>query len=93
MERPGKCGATRYVSLRSNVDPKIKKTNTDIFAGYFAEMQDLIADTWPITPKIVQDFGQVSNFRATRHSLWVQEKADKAKEWLQLSYCITQEEI
>jgi hypothetical protein len=93
MERPGKCGATRYISLHSSTAPKRNKENTNIFERYSTEMQDLIADTWPITPKIVQDFGQVSNFRATRHSLWVQEKEDKAKEWLQLSYCITQEEI
>jgi hypothetical protein len=89
----GKCGTTRYISLRSSADPKRKKKNTYIFVRYFIEMQDLIADTWRITPETVQEFGQVSNFRETCHSLWMQAKGDKAKEWLQLNYCVMQEEI
>jgi hypothetical protein len=93
LERPGKCGTTRYISLRSSADPKRKKTNTDIFVRYFTEIQDLIADTWHISPETVQEFGQVANFRETRHSLWLQEKRDKAKEWLQLNYCVMTEEI
>jgi hypothetical protein len=93
MERPRKCGSTRYVSLRSSTDPKRKNTNTNIFARYFAKMQDLIVDTWHIIPETVQEFGQVSNFRGTRHSLWMQKKRDKAKEWLQINYFITLEEI
>jgi hypothetical protein len=93
LERPGKCGATRYISLRSSADPKRKKTKQDIFVRYFTEMQDLIADTWCITPETVQEFGQVANFREMCHSLWMQEKRDKAKEWLQLNYCVMQEEI
>jgi hypothetical protein len=33
LERPGKCGATCYTSLRNNTDPKRKKINMDTFAG------------------------------------------------------------
>jgi hypothetical protein len=57
MERPGKCGTTKHVSLRSSKDPKRNKENTDIFERYFVEMQDLIVDTWHITLEIVQEFG------------------------------------
>jgi hypothetical protein len=89
MERPRKCGAARYISLHSNADPKRNKENTYIFLRYFVEMKDLIVDTWHITPETVQDFGQVSNFRAMHHSLWMQAKGDKAKEWLQINYCVT----
>jgi hypothetical protein len=89
MERPRKCGAGRYVSLCNSTDPKRKKTNTDIFVRYFAEMQYLIADTWHITRETVQEFGQVLKFMGTHHSLWMQEKGDKAKELLQLKYCVT----
>jgi hypothetical protein len=91
IERPGKCGTAKYISLCSNADPKRKKVNTYIFARYFIEMQDLIANTWRITPEIFQEFGQVSNFMETCHSLWMQAKHDKAKEWLQLNYCVMQE--
>jgi hypothetical protein len=57
LERPGKCGAMCYTSLRNNTDPKRKKINMDTFAWYFTEMQELIADTWCITPETVQEFG------------------------------------
>ena len=57
LEIPRKCGTTFYVSLCSSAYPKRKNTNTDIFVRYFAEMQDLIADTWRITPQTVQYFG------------------------------------
>jgi hypothetical protein len=67
--------------------------NMDTFARYFTEIHELIADTWCITLVTIQEFGQVSNFRATCHSLWMQAKCDKTKEWIQLNYCITQEEI
>jgi hypothetical protein len=65
----------------------------DIFARYFIEIQDLITDTWCISPEIVQEFGHVSNFRETHHSLWLQEKRYKAKEWLQLNYYVMKKEI
>jgi hypothetical protein len=82
MERPRKCGAARYISLRSSADPKRKKKNTDIFMRYFAEMQDLIADTWNIKPETVWEFGQVANFREMHHIFWMQAKRDKSKEWM-----------
>jgi hypothetical protein len=42
MERPGKCGATRYISLCSSADPKRKKTNTNIFAGTSHKFRTLL---------------------------------------------------
>jgi len=34
LHRLGKCGATRYTSLRSATDPKKKKVNTNTFSLY-----------------------------------------------------------
>jgi hypothetical protein len=72
--------------------PRERKTNTDIFVRYFTEMQDLIADTWCITPETVQEFGQVSNFREMCHSLWMQAKETKPRNGYN-STTVMQEEI
>jgi hypothetical protein len=74
-----------YTSLRSTTDPKEKKINNDVFMLYLMEIQNRLADTWRISPETVQEFGQIENFQASRHSMWLQEKRDPTKEWLQLS--------
>jgi hypothetical protein len=93
LPRTGKCGATRYTSLRSTVDPKKKKLNSDMFMIYLTEIQNRVAETWRIPIETVQEFGQIANFQASRHSMWLQAKRDPAKEWLQLKYCVTMQDI
>jgi hypothetical protein len=65
----------------------MKKVNNDVFSLYLSEIQNHLANTWRISPETVQEFGQIANFQATHHSMWLQAKRDPAKEWLQLSYC------
>jgi hypothetical protein len=36
IERIGKCGVARYISLRITIDPKKKKENSDTFAWYLS---------------------------------------------------------
>jgi hypothetical protein len=57
LQRMGKYGATRYMSLGSTTDPKAKKINNDVFTLYLTEIQNKLADTWRISPETVQDFG------------------------------------
>jgi hypothetical protein len=45
IERIGKCGTTRYTSLRRTIDPKRKKENNDTFAWYLSEIQELVVNT------------------------------------------------
>jgi hypothetical protein len=40
LQRVGKCGATRYTSLRSTTYPKTKKVNNDVFALYLSKIQN-----------------------------------------------------
>jgi hypothetical protein len=87
LQRTGKCGATCYTSLRSTTDPKEKKINSDVFTLYLTKIQNRLADTWRISPEIVQEFGQIVNFQALRHSMWLHAKRDPEKEWLRLNYC------
>jgi hypothetical protein len=93
LQRIGKCGTTRYTSLRSTTDPKEKKINNDVFSLYLSEIHNHLADTWRISPETIQEFGQIENFQASHHNMWVQAKRDPTKEWLQLSYCMTMQDI
>jgi hypothetical protein len=35
----------------------------------------------------------ITEFKASRHNMWIKEKRDPMKEWLQLRYCVTTEEV
>jgi hypothetical protein len=69
-----------------------KKINNDMFTILNRDPKQ----TWQIHggfPETVQEFGQIANFQASRHSMWLQEKKDPTKEWLQLKYCVTMQDI
>jgi hypothetical protein len=91
--RTGKCGAMRYTSLRSTTDPKKKKLNNDMFTIYLIEIQNRVANTWRIPIETVQEFGKIVNIQALCQNMWLQEKRDPTKEWLQLKYCVTMKYI
>jgi hypothetical protein len=87
LERPGKCGTTRYVSLRSS-RPQEKEDkhkhicevfhrNAGPHCGYMAHYTTDCPGVWT-----------GCKLQGNAHSLWMQEKRDKAKEWLQLNYCM-----
>jgi hypothetical protein len=82
MPRTGKCGTTCYTSLRSTTDPKVKKFNNNMFTQYLTNIQNSLVDTWRISPETVKEYGQIENFWASRHNMWLQEKKDPTKEWL-----------
>jgi hypothetical protein len=88
IHRVGKCGATHYTSLRSTTDPRKKKENSDTFVRYLLEIQDLLFNTWRISPETIQEFGHISNFEAMHHSMWLQAKRDLTKELLPMSYYV-----
>jgi hypothetical protein len=50
-------------------------------------------DTWRISLETFQEYGQIMNFRASFHNMWLQAKKDLTKEWLQLKYCVTTHDI
>jgi hypothetical protein len=63
-----------YTSLRSTTDPKVKKFNNDMFTQYLTEIHNILADTWRISPETVQEYGQIVNFQASRHNMWLAGK-------------------
>jgi hypothetical protein len=64
-----------------------------MFVQYLTEIQNNVTETWRISPETVQEYGQDSQFCASRHNMWLQEKKDPTKEWLQLKYCVTMQDI
>jgi hypothetical protein len=79
--------------LAGQLDPKKKKLNNDVFALYLTKIQNKLAYMWRIPTETVQEFAQIVNFQALRHSMWLQEKMDPTKEWLQLKYYMTMQDI
>jgi hypothetical protein len=64
-----------------------------MFMGYYNDLQESIANTWRITPKVVAQYRDIANFKATRHIVWIQARRDPEKEWLQLCYCVKEEYV
>jgi hypothetical protein len=93
LPRTGKCGTVHYTSLRSTIDTKANKVNNDMLFQYLTGIQNNLADTWRISPETVQEYGHITNFRASRHNMWLQAKKDPTKEWLQLKYYVTMKDI
>jgi hypothetical protein len=52
-----------------------------------------LTNTWRITPEVVRENQGITNFQYSRHNIWIQTKRDPKKEWLQLRYCVTGEEV
>jgi hypothetical protein len=59
----------------------------------YDEMQEKLENTWRIPPEVVRENQGITNFQASRHNMWIQAKRDPKKEWLQLRYCVTGEEV
>jgi hypothetical protein len=74
-------------------DPKNRKVNATIFEGYYNDLQESIANTWRVTPEMVAQYQGIANFKVTRHAMWIQAWKDPDNQWLQLCYCIKEEDI
>jgi hypothetical protein len=64
-----------------------------MFAMMFDEMQENTDNTWIIPQKMVSENQGISCFKASKHNMWIQDKRDPKKEWLQLRYCVIGEEV
>jgi hypothetical protein len=43
--------------------------------------------------EVVQETKGISRFKASRHHMCIQAARDSKKEWLEMKYCVTREEI
>jgi hypothetical protein len=79
--------------LGSTSDPKKKSVNAGMFVGYYNELQESISNTWRITPEVVAQYHGITKFKSSRHTMWIQAWKDPKNQWLQLQYCINEEDI
>jgi hypothetical protein len=79
--------------LRDTSNSSHKRMNGSIFEGYLCDLQKAISKRWRITPKVVSRYGNIANFQATRHTMWIHVRKDPNKQWLQMRYCITKGDI
>jgi hypothetical protein len=75
------------------LDPRHRSANIGTFSRYFSETHERIMNTRRITPYVVMQFKNIANFKASRHNMWIQARRDPGKEWLQLIYCVTKEDV
>jgi hypothetical protein len=64
-----------------------------MFMGYYNDLQESISNTWRITPEVVAQYRDITNFKVTRHTVWIQARRDTKREWIQLRYCIKEEDV
>jgi hypothetical protein len=62
----------QYTSLRSTSDSKSRSENESMFSWYYNDLQESIANTWRITPKVVAQYRDIANFKVTKHTVWIQ---------------------
>jgi hypothetical protein len=91
--RPKSNQGARYLLLRARPDSRRKRKNGSIFEGYLCDLQESISNMWRITPEAVARYGNIANFRATWHTMWIHVCKDLDKQWIQMHYCITEGDI
>jgi hypothetical protein len=64
-----------------------------MFAGCYNELEENIANTWQITPKMVMQYHGIANFKETMHTVWIQAYKDPENQWIQLRYCVKEEDV
>jgi hypothetical protein len=67
--------------------------NAGMFTGYYNKLHENITNTWWITPEVVAQYQGITNLKVTRYTVWIQECKDPENEWLQLRYCVKEEDI
>jgi hypothetical protein len=48
---------------------------------------------WIIPIKVVKENEGISNFKASRHHIWIQARSDPKKKWIEMRYYTTREEV
>jgi hypothetical protein len=67
--------------------------NACMFEGYYNNLQESITNTWRITLEVVTQYQGIENFKATGNTMWIQEQKDHNNQWLQLWYCVKEEDV
>jgi hypothetical protein len=60
---------------------------------YLKEILEKVVETWRIPPELVDGHKDITYFQVSRHNVRIHAKRDPKKNWLQMRYCITREEV
>jgi hypothetical protein len=71
-----RCRATWYTSLGSTSYCKVRSKNESMFMGYYNNLQESIANTWQINPEVVTQYWDITTFKVTKHTVWIQAQRD-----------------
>jgi hypothetical protein len=69
----------RYISLGAVSDVRKKNMNASILKGYLRDLQEAISSLWRITLQVVTYYRVITNFKTTRHVMWIHEWKDPNK--------------
>jgi len=64
-----------------------------VFTIPLEEIKQHITNVWCIPMGVVQESEGIARFKASMHHMWIQAARDPKKEWLEMQYCVTREEI
>jgi hypothetical protein len=76
--RPHLAGA-RYLLLRSELQARQKREKKIIFEAHIRDIQEAINRSWRITPEAIARYMDITNFRATIQTMWIQPRQDTDK--------------
>jgi hypothetical protein len=57
------------------------------------EIQQCTTNVWCIPMEVVQELEGIDRFKESKHHMWIQAARDPKKEWLEMYYYVTREEI
>jgi len=93
LDRMGKFYTNRYESLWQAKDNKTQQSNNTFFAMLLEDIHQRTTKVWNIPVEVVKEIEGISNFKASRHHMWIQAIRDPKKAWLEMQYCVTKEEV
>jgi hypothetical protein len=65
ITRPKPNQGERYLLLKAMLDGRQKRMNGSIFEGYLCDLKEAISNIWSITPEVVTQYRDITNFKAT----------------------------
>jgi hypothetical protein len=74
-------------------DNKNQQENSTMSVICVEEIQQCTANVWCILVEVLQETEVIARFKASRNHMWIQAIRDPKKEWIDMQYYITREDI
>jgi hypothetical protein len=67
--------------------------NIMVFVMFLEDMQQKKTNVWRIPIEVVQENEGISNFKASKHHMWIHAWRYPKKKWLEMGYFTSHEEV